>query len=68
MKSEPVTILLGLLADVFFNRFAQIGDQVLALAVTDLIQQLYPHLRVGSASVRRCAVIPLNSGIIFYGD
>jgi hypothetical protein len=38
------------------------GDQVFAWAVTDLIQQLYPRLRVGPASVRRCAVIPLSLG------
>ena len=34
-----------------------IGDQVFALAITDLIQDLYPHLRVGPASVRQSAVI-----------
>jgi len=32
------------------EEFGHIGDQVFALAVTDLIQQLYPHLRVGPAS------------------
>jgi dsRNA-specific ribonuclease len=38
-------------------RLGQIGDQVFALAITDLIQDLYPHLRVGPASVRQSAVI-----------
>jgi dsRNA-specific ribonuclease len=37
-------------------RLAQIGDQVFGLVVTDLIQNLYPYLRVGRASVRQCAV------------
>ncbi|KAF8495966.1 ribonuclease III domain-containing protein [Russula emetica] len=32
------------------EEFGQIGDQVFALAITDLIQDLYPHLRVGPAS------------------
>jgi hypothetical protein len=32
-------------------RFGHIGEQVFALAVTDLIQELYPLLRVGPASV-----------------
>lgn len=34
-----------------------IGDQVFALAITDLIRDLYPYLRVGPASVRQSAVI-----------
>ena len=33
-------------------RLAYIGDQVVSLALTDLIQHLYPHLRVGPATVR----------------
>ena len=41
-------------------RLGQIGDQVFSLAVTDLIQDLYPHLRVGPASVRQCAVIRIG--------
>ena len=32
-------------------RYGHIGDQVFALAVTDSIQELYPLLRVGPASV-----------------
>ncbi len=42
-------------------RFGHLGDQVFALAVTDAIQELHPHLRVGPASVSRCAVFPLSS-------
>ena len=38
-------------------RLGHIGDQVFALAITDIIQALYPYLRVGSASVRQSAVI-----------
>ncbi len=41
-------------------RLGQIGDQVFALAITDLIQDRYPYLRVGSASVRQCAVFALD--------
>ena len=51
MKSKPVAITLRYLADVCM-RLAQIGDQAFGLAVTDLIQDLYPYLRVGPASVR----------------
>ncbi|KAI0246928.1 ribonuclease III domain-containing protein [Lactifluus subvellereus] len=32
------------------EELAHIGDQVFSLAVTDLIQALYPHLRVGPSS------------------
>ncbi|KAI9509545.1 ribonuclease III domain-containing protein [Russula earlei] len=32
------------------EELAHIGDQVVGLAITDLIQSLYPHLRVGPAS------------------
>jgi hypothetical protein len=35
-------------------RLGQIGDQVFGLAITDLIQDLYPYLRVGPASVCQC--------------
>lgn len=42
-------------------RLAQIGDQAFGLVVTDLIQDLYPHLRVGRASVRQCALIRTKS-------
>ena len=38
-------------------RFGHIGDQVFALAVTDLIQELYPHLR---AAVGLCTIILLR--------
>src|SRR5258708_1465563 len=38
-------------------RLGHIGDQVFALVITDLIQGLYPHLRVGPASVRQSPVI-----------
>ena len=55
MKSKPIAILLGYLAKVF--RLAQIGDQAFGLAVTDLIQDLYPYLRVGPAAVRQWALI-----------
>jgi dsRNA-specific ribonuclease len=41
-------------------RLAQIGDQVFGLVATDLIQDLYPHLRVGRASVRQCALIRIE--------
>jgi len=33
-------------------RLGHIGDQAFGLAITDLIQALYPHLHVGPASVR----------------
>jgi dsRNA-specific ribonuclease len=49
-------------------RFGLIGDQVFGLAVTDLIQQLYPNLRVGPASVSRCVVVPLSLGQVSHGD
>src|SRR6267142_1808793 len=58
MKSEPVAILL-----FFFHfvesalRLGHIGDQVFGLALTNLIQNRYPHLRVGPASVRQYSVI-----------
>ncbi|KAH9965585.1 hypothetical protein BJV74DRAFT_295890 [Russula compacta] len=32
------------------EELAHIGDQVFGLAITDLIQGLYPHLQVGPAS------------------
>ncbi|KAH9960549.1 hypothetical protein BGW80DRAFT_1464226 [Lactifluus volemus] len=35
------------------ERLGQIGDQVIGLAVTDLIQELYPSLRVGPSSKAR---------------
>ena len=41
-------------------RLGQIGDQVFSLTVTDLIQELYPHLRVGPASVRQFVVIRIG--------
>ena len=59
MKSKPIAIPLGYLADVSM-RLAQIGDQAFGLAVTDLIQDLYPYLRVGPASVRQCALISIG--------
>ena len=37
------------------------------LTVTDLIQQRYPHLRVGPAAVCRCTVIPLSLGLVSHG-
>jgi hypothetical protein len=40
-----------------FWRWAHIGDQVVSLAVTDLIQDLHPRLRVGPTSVRRYIVL-----------
>ncbi|KAH9987218.1 hypothetical protein BJV77DRAFT_950439 [Russula vinacea] len=43
------------------EELGQIGDQVFSLAVTDLIQDRYPHLRVGPASVRQCAIIRIGS-------
>jgi hypothetical protein len=42
----------------------QIGVFVFGLVVTDLIQDLYPHLRVGYASVRQCAVIRIGPCLI----
>ena len=51
-KSEsPLIIPFNYSAEVS-ERLGMIGDQVFALAITDLIQDLYPHLRVGPASVR----------------
>jgi hypothetical protein len=41
---------------------------VFALAVTDLIQQLYPNLRVGPASVRRCVIVPFSLGQVSHDD
>ena len=55
-KSEPLAIQFKDSAEVPV-RLGQIGDQVFALAITDLIQKLYPHLRVGYASVRQMPVI-----------
>lgn len=55
MKSKLIAVLLGYLAKVF--RLAQIGDQAFGLTVTDLIQDLYPYLRVGPAAVRQWAPI-----------
>jgi ribonuclease-3 len=43
--------------EFFFGRWAHIGDQVVSLVVTDLIQELHPRLRVGPTSVRRCIVL-----------
>ena len=45
-------------------RLGQIGDQVFSLTVTDLIQELYPHLRVGPASVRQFVVIRIGPCLI----
>jgi dsRNA-specific ribonuclease len=56
MKSKPVAIPLDYVAEVSM-RLAHIGDQVFGLVVTDLIQNLYPYLRVGRASVRHRAVL-----------
>ena len=36
------------------NRLEHVGDQVLGLIVTDLLQSEYPHLRVGPSTVRIC--------------
>ena len=58
-KSKLVAILLGYLAEVCM-RLAQIGDQAFGLVVTDLIQNLYPYLRVGRASVRQCTLIRIG--------
>jgi len=44
-------------------RLGRIGDQVFGLAVTDLIRDLYPHLRVGPASVRLYSIIHLESSL-----
>ena len=55
-RSKPVAIPLDYLAEVTM-RLGQIGGQVFGLVVTDLIQDLYPYLRVGPASVRQCVVI-----------
>jgi hypothetical protein len=44
-------------------RLGHIGDQVFGLAVTNLIQDLYPHLRVGPASVRQYSTIHLESSL-----
>ncbi|KAI9432675.1 ribonuclease III domain-containing protein [Lactarius indigo] len=38
------------------EELAHIGDQVVSLAITDLIHGRYPLLRVGPTSVRRCIV------------
>jgi len=59
-KSELVSIGSDRFADVLV-RLGHIGDQVFGLAVTDLIQRLYPYLRVGPTSVRRLAVVRIKS-------
>jgi len=59
-KSKPLDILFCSLADISI-RLGHIGDQAFALVMTDLIQDRYPYLRVGPASVRLCAVIRLGS-------
>ena len=46
-------------------RLAQIGDQAFGLTVTDLIQNLYPYLRVGRAAVRQCVSSALG---LSHGD
>ncbi|KAH9059194.1 ribonuclease III domain-containing protein [Lactarius vividus] len=43
------------------EELAHIGDQVVSLAVTDLIQGHYPRLRVGPTSVRRCIALCIVS-------
>ncbi len=40
-------------------RLGHIGDPVFGLVVTNLIQELYPRLRVGPTSVRRQCHSPL---------
>jgi dsRNA-specific ribonuclease len=57
MKSELVAILLFFHFVKSASRLGHIGDQVFGLALTNLIQDRYPHLRVGPASVRRYSVI-----------
>ena len=41
---------------------------MLSLAVTDCIQDLYPLLRVGTASVRFCTIIALRLGLVSHGN
>ena len=59
MKSKPVAIPPEYVAEASI-RLAQIGDQIFGLVVTDLIQNLYPYLRVGRASVRQFVVNTLG--------
>jgi len=61
-KSDLVSIGSDRLAEVLV-RLGHIGDQVIGLTITDLIQSLYPYLRVGPASVRRLAVVRIKSFI-----
>ena len=57
-KSEFAVPPLSSTQSIEFSvRLAHIGDQVVSLAVTDLIQGHYPRLRVGPTSVRRCIVL-----------
>ncbi|KAH9165619.1 hypothetical protein EDB89DRAFT_2133839, partial [Lactarius sanguifluus] len=45
------------------EEFAHIGDQVVSLAVTDLIQGHYPRLRVGPTSVRLVLTYRASSAV-----
>ena len=54
-----------------FERLEHVGDQVLGLIATDLLQSQFPHLRVGPSTVRmlqRLISLPISvsdSGILF---
>ncbi|KIY52284.1 ribonuclease III, partial [Fistulina hepatica ATCC 64428] len=43
------------------ERFEHLGDQVLGLIVTELIQEMYPRVRVGPATKMRALVVSNNN-------
>jgi len=55
-KSKPDAIPPVLLADVSI-RLGYIADQAFGSVITDIIEALCPHLRVGPASVRQCTIM-----------
>lgn len=66
MKSKPCRYCLLNCFDNIFVRLGHVGDQAFGLAITDLIQELYPHLRVGPASVR--TVLIARQGLVSHCD
>jgi ribonuclease-3 len=53
VSTQPTFLTLA--GPAHHDRLEHVGDQVLGLIVTDLLQELFPYLRVGPSTVRRRA-------------
>lgn len=45
------TLILVMLKLISTSRFEHLGDSVLSMVVTELINEVYPHIRVGPSTV-----------------